>query len=405
MSIISAGTSNTSTLVYTGDTTGNLAFQINGTTEAMRITSGGSVGIGTSNPAFKLDMVGSSRFTGTTNSVYSKYTNTGSDFWVGIDNSAGTDFGTGTGYSRVVYSSGAYPLTFTTNDAERMRITSAGYVGIGTTNPTTQLYVTGAGSGTFGAYNDPLIVKGSSYTYLHLLGTNNQAGVIYNRNSSTGYFGGLDNNGGLKFVYMSTMNEAGVTNAKDSGTPSLLLTTGGDLVVGKTSTALATVGFGVASDGSTLITKTHADSGGAQLYLNRLNVNGPAVYFYKDTNNVGNISVTGSATSYNSGSDYRLKNNIEPLSNALQKVALLKPSKWIWKADDTYGDGFVAHELAEVCPNAVTGEKDAVDADGKIIPQSVDTSFLVATLTAAIQELKAELDATKAEVAALKGNN
>ena len=60
------------------------------------------------------------------------------------------------------------------------------------------------------------------------------------------------------------------------------------------------------------------------------------------------------------------------------------------------GEGFIAHELAEVCPQAVTGEKDAVDVEGKPIYQGIDTSFLVATLTAAIQELKAEFDAYKA---------
>ena len=91
-------------------------------------------------------------------------------------------------------------------------------------------------------------------------------------------------------------------------------------------------------------------------------------------------------------------------------MALLKPSKWTWKADNTYGDGFVAHELAEICPHAVTGEKDAMetykDDEGneqtRISPQSVDTSFLVATLTAAIQELNAKVDAQAAEIAALK---
>ena len=84
------------------------------------------------------------------------------------------------------------------------------------------------------------------------------------------------------------------------------------------------------------------------------------------------------------------------MTGALAKVAALKPVTYKWNVDGSDGEGFIAHELAEVCPNAVTGEKDAVDANGKPIHQGVDTSFLVATLVSAIQELKAEFDAYKA---------
>jgi hypothetical protein len=83
---------------------------------------------------------------------------------------------------------------------------------------------------------------------------------------------------------------------------------------------------------------------------------------------------------------------------ALDKVAQLKPCTYKWKSDGSNGQGFIAHELAEVVPDCVTGEKDAVNEDGSIKPQGIDTSFLVATLTAALQELKAELDALKAKV-------
>jgi len=118
---------------------------------------------------------------------------------------------------------------------------------------------------------------------------------------------------------------------------------------------------------------------------------------------LGGINTSGSTTSYVNLSDYRVKENINPMVNALDKIALLKPCTFTYKTDGIDGQGFIAHELQEVFPDAVVGEKDAVDAEGKPIYQGVDTSFLVATLTAAIQELKAELDATKAEVAALKG--
>ena len=91
------------------------------------------------------------------------------------------------------------------------------------------------------------------------------------------------------------------------------------------------------------------------------------------------------------------------MTGALAKVTQLKPVTYKWKADGSDGEGFIAHELAEVCPHAVNGEKDAVDDDGNPKYQGIDTSHLVATLTAAIQELKAIVDAQAIEIAELKG--
>jgi hypothetical protein len=125
--------------------------------------------------------------------------------------------------------------------------------------------------------------------------------------------------------------------------------------------------------------------------------------FYNGNGTVGNINTSGSTTSYVTTSDYRLKENVQPMQNALDSISALKPVTYTWKVDGSSGQGFIAHELQEVVPDCVTGEKDAADDEGNPIYQGIDTSFLVATLTAAIQELKAELDATKAEVAALKG--
>jgi len=126
---------------------------------------------------------------------------------------------------------------------------------------------------------------------------------------------------------------------------------------------------------------------------------------------VGSISTNGSATTYSTSSDYRLKNTIAPMTGALAKVALLKPCTYKWNADGSDGEGFIAHELAEVCPQAVVGEKDAietyVDEDGneqtRSVYQGIDTSFLVATLTAAIQEQQLLIQQLQADVAILKG--
>ncbi len=124
--------------------------------------------------------------------------------------------------------------------------------------------------------------------------------------------------------------------------------------------------------------------------------------FQQGGSGVGSITYNGSGVSYNTTSDYRLKEDIQPMTGALAKVAALKPCTYKWKADGSSGQGFIAHELAQVVPDCVNGEKDAMDADGNPQYQGIDTSFLVATLTAAIQELKAELDSVKAELVALK---
>jgi hypothetical protein len=118
----------------------------------------------------------------------------------------------------------------------------------------------------------------------------------------------------------------------------------------------------------------------------------------------GYISCTGSgATSYVTTSDYRLKENIQPMTGALAKVQALNPVTYKFKYDGSDGQGFIAHELQAVVPDCVVGEKDAVDADGNPKYQGIDTSFLVATLTAAIQEQQALITQLQADVAALKG--
>jgi hypothetical protein len=129
---------------------------------------------------------------------------------------------------------------------------------------------------------------------------------------------------------------------------------------------------------------------------------GQVMRFYNSTTFAGFINLSSNTTAYSSVSDYRLKEDIQPMTGALAKVAALKPVTYKWKSDGLDGQGFIAHELAEVCPDAVNGEKDAVDEDGNINPQGIDTSFLVATLTAAIQEQQALITSLTARIAALE---
>ena len=174
----------------------------------------------------------------------------------------------------------------------------------------------------------------------------------------------------------------------------MTLDTSGNLLVGKTSaSAFATVGTEINATGFVAITR----SGSISLLLNRETSNGEIAQFRRSNTAVGSIDVTTTATSYVTSSDYRLKNTIAPMTGALAKVALLKPCTYKWNADGSDGQGFIAHELQIVVPDCVTGKKDAVetytdeDGNGQTRPvhQGVDTSFLVATLTAAIQEQQA----------------
>ena len=124
-------------------------------------------------------------------------------------------------------------------------------------------------------------------------------------------------------------------------------------------------------------------------------------FFRREIQN-GSITTSSTATAYVTSSDYRLKENVQPMTDALGVVAQLNPVTYKWKTDGSDGQGFIAHELQSVVPDCVIGEKDAVDADGKPEYQGVDTSFLVATLTAAIQEQQAIITALTARVEALE---
>jgi hypothetical protein len=173
----------------------------------------------------------------------------------------------------------------------------------------------------------------------------------------------------------------------------------GNLLVGKTelSSAIAGVGLRFNGDFSNFVA-----SDAPPILVNRLSSNGNIIELRRSGTTVGSISVTASATAYNTSSDYRLKENVAPMTGALETVAQLKPVTYNWKIDGSDGQGFIAHELQEVVPECVSGEKDAVDAEGKPIHQGIDTSFLVATLTAAIQEQQAIITEQSGAIANLK---
>lgn len=105
----------------------------------------------------------------------------------------------------------------------------------------------------------------------------------------------------------------------------------------------------------------------------------------------GKITSNGFSTTYATSSDYRLKEDIQTVDNATERLLDLNPCNFQWKGSDFRVDGFLAHELAEVIPDAVVGEKDAVDEEGKPKYQGIDQSKVVPLLVAAIQELEARI--------------
>ncbi len=117
---------------------------------------------------------------------------------------------------------------------------------------------------------------------------------------------------------------------------------------------------------------------------------------------VGSVVCTASATTYGTSSDYRLKENVQPMVGALTKLAQLKPVTYDWKSSGLPGEGFIAHELQEVLPSAVVGEKDAVNEDGSVKPQNVDYGKLTPILTAALQEALKKIETLEARIAALE---
>ena len=130
---------------------------------------------------------------------------------------------------------------------------------------------------------------------------------------------------------------------------------------------------------------------------------GFAIYFNNAARaNIGSITTTASATAYNTSSDVRLKHAVQALAGALTAIQAVRPVRFRWNSTDQLDIGFLAHELQEVVPTAVTGEPDAVNDDGSVRPQQVDHSRLVPLLTGAIKELLAQVEALTARVATLE---
>jgi len=268
----------------------------------------------------------------------------------------------------------------TNNGTTAVTIDTSQNVGIGLTPP--------VGSGNYRSLN-----VGATFIY----GNTGLAVAAYNNNADindkyiiTGVASSYTQSSGNHIWYNAASGSAG---ASISFTERMRITSSGDVVMGGgTSYDYSVAGFGVSGSGSY---NYSTRSGGYAFLVNRKTSTGAMQAFTYNGSGVGDISTNGSNCTFNSTSDYRLKQNVQPMTGALARVNLLKPVTYNWIRENQAGEGFIAHELQEVVPEAVTGTKDAVDEDGNPVYQAIDQSVLVATLTAAIQELNTDLANTK----------
>jgi hypothetical protein len=264
----------------------------------------------------------------------------------------------------------------TSYGSERMRIDASGNVGISTSGPTAPLTVKARAA-------DNIAVR--------VLESSNNASIIQFTNDPVSA-----ERGSIIATNTGNMRLGGASTAEfyTAGSERMRVDSSGSLRLGTTSD------FGITNK----LTISYT-GGGTQfgIVMRPGTDNTTPIYFQNSSGAlVGSIGTDASNTFFNTSSDYRLKHDVQPLTGGLATIAALKPSIYKWIADESQGEGFIAHELAEHIPHAVTGEKDAVNADGSIKPQGVDYSRVVVHLVAAVQELKAENDALKARITTLE---
>ena len=273
----------------------------------------------------------------------------------------------GTLTSSTITSATATALTIKSAGTTAMTIDTSQNVGIGTTAGVTTVN-SGLAINNATAANYPgLEIQTAGVTRMYL-----------NANNAASYI-----------VSVSTNPLAFYTN----GSERMRIDSSGNLLVGVTSW----------SDGSggTLLNWTGGTSGVNAKFSSNSTASSVRVYFTNPNGAVGSIVTSGSATSFNPSSDARLKENITPIANGLERVSKLKPVDYHWKSDGLLDNGFIAQDLLaepefSIRVNPVGKADDGSDMYG------VDYMKFVAVLTAAIQELSAKNDALEARLAALE---
>lgn len=280
----------------------------------------------------------------------------GSGAGAGIKNSINTFFtGTG-GYTDMRFSTAGTDG----NNQERVRIDSSGNVRFTGTAPNSGDEIT-----QLNFYN-----TSSSINLARITGIRQAGGTNY---------------GALTF---STTNSGTISER-------MRITSAGDVCVGTDTgrpDSASDPGVAIAPAGKFYIYST-SDFG-----VYNTNTTGKKIYFRISNTEKGSIQFNTNSVAYNTTSDYRLKENVVEMTGALDRVSQLKPSRFNFIGDvNVIVDGFLAHEVQEIVPEAISGEKDAVDEDGNPDYQGIDQSKLVPLLVGAIQELKAEIELLKSK--------
>lgn len=258
-------------------------------------------------------------------------------------------------------------IAFSEGGAEAMRIDSSSNVGIGTSSPGNKLDVVGADNTIVSR------IRATSGTIRFLPEDGSTAKIAAANGADNAFYPLTTQGSDLRFV-TGTTERARIDSS-------------GNLLVGTTSSVAK---LHVLANAAVVdpVTVSNSDSGSGSQF---------AIVFRRNTSTVvGSIQTTNVATSYITSSDYRLKENIAPMTGALAKVSALKPVTYTWKDGGSNGQGFIAHELQAVCPDAVTGEKDGEEMQG------VDYGKLTPILTAALQEAIAKIETLEARIAVLE---
>jgi hypothetical protein len=339
-----------------------MIFMTNNLSEKMRIDSSGNVGIGTSSPSATLHVASSSakiaEFERIGNQVFDL---TISDIGEGAGQLWFNAQTNDTGFNFRPKSSGG-------TNTNALYIAPDGDIGIGTSSPT------------------------DSYNYGKTLDIHGSTGAVtYLRDSdATSNFGFLAYDGGTTNRCVIGGGGAAYLRFISAGAECGRFDNEGNFLIGKTTHNVNnTQGVDITTEGAVVAT----NDGGVSFLANRTGSDGQTFLFRRQNVTVGSISVTGSATTYATSSDYRLKENVDYDFTALDRVAQLKPARFNFIATPTVTvDGFVAHEVQDIVPEAIIGEKDAVDDEGNPEYQGIDQSKLVPLLTKAIQELSDKVD-------------
>lgn len=340
------------------------ADEANVGSNALVVNSSGNVGIGTSAPASKLYVSSTtsdiSAGAASRNPVASfSGGNTNNRLDVYVDNSGGTAHMGLAAYNLV---GGATELGFYTGGSvtERMRIDSNGNVGIGTSSPDSKI---------------------------HSVSTTAGANSVNFQNTNSGGYG-------VKFIGGGGASNLYIADFRDySGSSKVKFDGAGNLLVGTTSQLFADK-FNVTANGASQYSVFHNTNTTTAQQL--------SVVFARNGTTVGSINTTNTATAYATSSDYRLKEDWQPMSGSIDRLKNLNPVNFAWKEDGSRVDGFLAHEAQEVVPEAVTGTKDAVDDEGNPEYQGVDYGRITPLLTAALKEAIEKIEMLEGRIAVLE---